>query len=80
MIAMTTKYLIEVRDDKGKLDFKKELEVRKNHPFLFSKQYFTIDDLCYYMSFGQGRNNPGGPTQLLVFMKSIGATYRIKYW
>jgi hypothetical protein len=40
---MTTKYLVEVRDADGKLDFRKEEEVRKAHPFLFSKANFTLD-------------------------------------
>lgn len=77
---MPTKYIIEVRDENGKLDFRKEDEVRKIHPYLFSKQTFTIDDLCYYMSYGQGRNKPSGPMQLPEFMKSISVSYRFKYW
>jgi hypothetical protein len=74
------KYIVEVRDANGQLDFKKEEEVRKAHPFLFSKREFTIDDLCYYASYGQGRNKPSGPNELPLFMESIGACYRRKYW
>lgn len=77
---VTTRCIIEVRDEDGKLDFRKEDEVKKQHPYLFSKPTFTIDQLCYYMSFGQGRNNPSGPMQLAAFMKEIGASYRVKYW
>ena len=77
---METKYIIEVRDESGKLDFEKEKEIKKLHPYLFSKKTFTIDNLCYYMSFGQGRNNPSGPMQLADFMKQIGVSYRVKYW
>jgi hypothetical protein len=77
---MTQKYLVEVRDANGQLDFRKEEEVRKTHPFLFSKRDFTIDDLCYYASYGQGRNKPSGPMELPAFMKSIGASYRPITW
>jgi len=77
---MRSKYIVEVRDANGQLDFRKEEEVRKAHPFLFSKTEFTIDTLCYYASYGQGRNNPSGPMELPAFMKSIGATYRQKTW
>jgi len=80
MISQYTKFLIEVRDDNGKLDFKKEEEVRKAHPYLFSKPEFTIDQLCYYASYGQGRDNPSGPMELPIFMESIGVSYRMKTW
>lgn len=39
-----------------------------------------IDELCYYASYGQGRDNPSGPLDLPAFMKSIGVTYRQKTW
>jgi len=74
------KYIIEVRDSEGKLDTNKEMEKRKEHPFLFSKPEFKIDDLCYYMSYGQGRDNPSGPLDLPAFMESIGISYRPKTW
>ncbi len=77
---MKEKYIIEVRDADGKLDFRAEEKRRKEHPYLFSKTEFTIDDLCYYMSYGQGRDNPSGPLQLNAFMGSIGISYRVKYW
>jgi hypothetical protein len=77
---MRQKYIIEVRDSEGKLDFKKEEVVRKAHPYLFKKPTYSIDELCYYMSFGQGRNQPSGPMQLSDFMKSINVSYRVKYW
>ena len=77
---MQNKYLVEVRDANGQLDFRKEEEVRKAHPFLFSKRQFTIDDLCYYASYGQGRNQPSGPMELPAFMQSIGASYRPITW
>ena len=73
-------YIIEVRDSEGKLDFESERIKQKEHPFLFSKSEFSIDDLCYYMSFGQGRNQPSGPLELPAFMQSIGITYRAKTW
>lgn len=77
---MNNKYIIEVRDADGKLDFRKEEEVKKAHPYLFSKREFTIDDLTWYASYGQGRNNPSGPSELPAFMKGIGISYRVKYW
>lgn len=79
-MARSNKYIIEVRDENGKLDFVKEKEVKKAHPYLFQKATYSIDDLCYYASYGQGRNNPSGPMQLPEFMKSIGVSYRVKYW
>lgn len=74
------KYLVEVRDEQGRLDFRKEDEVRKAHPYLFEKREYKIDDLEYYASYGQGRNTPMGPLELPAFMKSIGVTYRPKTW
>lgn len=74
------RYIIEVRDEHGQLDFRKEEEKTKEHPYLFSKLTFSIDDLCRYMSFGQERNNPSGPLELPAFMESIGITYRLKTW
>ena len=73
-------FFIEVRDSDGRLDFEIEKIKRKEHPYLFSKQTFSIDDLCYYMSFGQGRDAPKGPMELPAFMGSIGISYRVKTW
>lgn len=77
---MNKRYIIEVRDASGNLDFAAEPQKRKEHPYLFSKREFTIDDLCYYASYGQGRNNPSGPFELGEFMNSIGISYRVKTW
>jgi hypothetical protein len=75
------KYVIEARDEEGNLvGFEKEAEIKKKYPYLFSKSEFTIDDLCYYASYGQGRDNPTGPPGLDEFLKSIGLTRRRKYW
>ena len=74
------RYIIEVRDAKGHLDFDAEKTKRVEHSYLFSKQLFSIDNLCYYASYGQGRNNPTGPMQLKTFMDEIGITYRRKTW
>jgi hypothetical protein len=74
------KYIIEVRDQDGKLDFVKEEIKKKEYPYLFSKPYFTIDQLCYYASYGQGRNNRIGPMKLGQFMSEIGICYRMKTW
>jgi hypothetical protein len=77
---MADKYIIEVRDANGALDFRAEDVKRLEHPYLFSQREFTIDNLCYYMSFGQDRNKPSGPMDLPAFMDSIGISYRKKYW
>ena len=74
------KYIIEVRDEEGKLDFEAEELRKKEHPYLFSKKTFTIDQLCYYMSFGQNRDKPSGPMEVEAFMMDIGITYRRKTW
>ena len=74
------RFIIEVRDKDGNLDFETEKVKRKEHPYLFEKQEYTIDNLCYYASYGQGRDNPSGPMELGEFMNSIGITYRQKTW
>jgi hypothetical protein len=74
------KFIIEVRDSAGRLDFANEKIKRKEHPFLFSKREFTMDELCYYAAFGQGRNRRIGPMNLGEFMKEIGVSYRQKTW
>lgn len=74
------KFIVEVRDQDGRLDFASEELRRKEHPFLFSKPEFTLDELCHYASFGQGRDNPTGPLTLNGFMAQIGICYREKTW
>lgn len=74
------KFIIEVRDSNGKLDFKKEREIRRIHPVLFQKSEFSIEELCHYASFGQGRNTPTGPLNLKDFFNPIGVFYRPKTW
>lgn len=74
------KYIIECRDTEGNLDFEGEVKLKKEHPYLFSKREFTIDNLCHYASYGQNRNNPSGPQELPAFMQGIGASYRVKSW
>jgi hypothetical protein len=74
------RYIIEVRHADGSLDFDGELRKRKEHPYLFEKHHYSIDNLCYYASYGQGRNNPSGPMELPAFMASIGISYRKKTW
>jgi hypothetical protein len=79
-MTMSKRYIIEVRDADGKLDFEAEKQKKIEHPYLFSKPTFSIDQLCYYMSYGQERDNPSGPLDLPAFMESIGISYREKYW
>jgi hypothetical protein len=73
-------YLVEVRDAEGHLDSEREKAVKIEHSYLFSKIRFSIDEMCYYASFGQGRDNPSGPMQLPEFMSSIGVSYRLITW
>ncbi len=77
---MQDKYIIEVRDHKGQLDFRKEEIIQRQHPYLFTQTEYTIDELTYYASYGQDRNNPVGPTEMGTFYKEIGISYRRKYW
>jgi hypothetical protein len=74
------RFIIEVRDEDGNLDFEAEKQKRQEYGYLFSKRQFTIDNLCYYMSFGQRRDKPSGPMQLPEFMEEIGISYRVKTW
>jgi hypothetical protein len=41
------RFIIEVRGEDDSLDFVAEKLRRQEHPYLFSKQEFTIDYLCY---------------------------------
>lgn len=78
---MQEKYIVEVRDKQGLLaSLEEEQKVKTRHPYLFSKREFTIDDLCHYASYGQGRNNPSGPMDIYEFYREIGVSYRVKYW
>ena len=77
---MMNHYIVEVRNDQGQLDLSKEEQLRTEHPYLFTKPAFTMDELCHYASYGQGRNKPTGPLELGDFMQSIGISYRFKYW
>lgn len=73
-------YIIEVRDANGKLDFQAEWCMMAVHPFLFRKHEYTMDELCWWASYGEGRNKALGPMELGAFMKGIGVTYREKTW
>ncbi len=78
--AYSPKYVVEVRGPDGLLDFGKEQEVRKQHPYLFSKPSFTIDELCYYASYGQGRDKPTGTMDVGEFLAGEGISHRAKDW
>lgn len=77
---MQNNYLVEVRNAEGQLDFRKEDEVRKVHPYLFSKPTFSMDELAHYVSYGQGRNQPSGPAEVYPFLKAEGISIRPKTW
>jgi len=73
-------YLVEARDAKGNLDFEKESQLMKAYPYLFSRRYFTIDDLAWWVSYGQPQLGPSGPSEARAFLASIGACIRPKTW
>jgi hypothetical protein len=73
-------YLVEVRDASGILDFRKEDELRKVHPYLFSKQFFKIDELAYYVSYNKPNLGPSSPAQAVDYLKSAGFSIRPKTW
>jgi hypothetical protein len=79
---MSTLLIVEFRDAEGNLVFgEKERAARKAHPYLFSKpEGFTVDELCYWMSFAEGRNKARGPMYLGDFLRSFGFSYRMKTW
>jgi hypothetical protein len=74
------KYLVEARDSSGALDFAQENIARVRHPYLFSKSTFTIDELCHYASYGQGRDTPIGPYELSTWLAEQGLACRPKTW
>jgi len=77
---MNDQYIIEVRDSENNFDFEKWKRKEQEHPYLFSKSTFSMDELCYFMSFGEDRDEGKGPQELAEFMKSIGISYRMKTW
>jgi len=77
---MYDQYIIEVRDNENNLDFEKWARKEQEYPYLFSKPIFSMEELCYFMSFGENRDEGKGPLELAEFMKSIGITYRAKTW
>jgi hypothetical protein len=76
------KYIIEARDDNGNLLFGGDSqEVVDKYPEFFSRREWSIDQLCWTVSFAGGRDKPTGPGGLDKFFKSRpGLTYRIKTW
>jgi len=78
--AMKQKYLAEVRDADGQLDFRKEEELRKVHPFLFGRSEFTQDNLTWWASYGEGRNQPSTFAEARKFLACLGVSIRPKTW
>lgn len=74
------KYIIEVRDSDGNFNPDLKRELSKKYPEFFESEEFTMFNLCWLASYAGGRNNPLGPMELGDFMKSIGLSYREKYW
>lgn len=79
-ISRHDRFIIEVRDTRGKLDFEKEKVVREQHPYLFQRDAYSLDDLLRYVSFGQGRDKPISPKELPKYLKDMGVTARRIYW
>jgi len=73
-------YIVECRNYRGEIDLDKALEAKKNHPYLFSKEKYKLHDLCYYASYGQGRDDPTGPYGLDEFLTSCGVEARPITW
>lgn len=80
MSVQSESWIVEVRDENGELDPKKEVSVRQAHPFLFSREEYSIDSLCWYASYGQGRNESIGPMTLEAALREFGVSIRRKYW
>jgi hypothetical protein len=77
---MKKNYVIEVRDADGNLDRTREAELRKKHPFLFTKPAFSQEKLVYWASFGEGRNKPICALDMISFYEKIGFCLRLKTW
>jgi len=77
---MKQKYLVEVRGADGHLDFKKEDELRKAHPYIFSKSEFTQDNLTWWASYGEGRIKPSTFAEARKFLADLGVSIRPKTW
>ena len=76
-----TRYIVEARTPDGRLaPLAVEQELRRRHPFLFSRPTFTIDELAHWVSYGQGRDQPSGPAQTFAFLAELGLPARPKTW
>lgn len=74
-------YIVEAREPDGKLSLAADALPRwQQHPYLRHKRTFTIDDLTWWISFGEGRNTPTSPDKALAFLSSIGLPARLKTW
>jgi hypothetical protein len=75
------KFIVEARNEDGTLcSYEEETKRFNAHPFLKRKQYFTLDELVYWTSYGEGRNTPMGQDKAFEFLRSIGLPARYKYW
>lgn len=80
MNSSRTRYIIEPRNGDHLVSDILAQQRRQAHPYLFSKDAFTIDELCHWVSFGEGRDNPCGPSETFAFLRSIGLPAREKTW
>jgi len=80
MSRARTLYVIEARDG-DYLASNDDSELRFTaHPYLRSKATYTIDELTRWVSFGEGRDQPCGPSETFAFLRAIGLPAREKTW
>jgi hypothetical protein len=72
-----TRYIVEAREPDGTLAPMSRFDA---HPYLRSRPTFTIDQLCWWASYGDGRNTPRGPAATFQFLRDLGLPAREKTW
>jgi len=81
-MSRRTRYIVEPRDPStGRLLTGTAASGRwMRAPYLLSKTYFTIDELAHWVSFGEGRSKPCGPTETFAFLRELGLPAREVTW
>jgi hypothetical protein len=74
------RYIVEPRNGSHLASNEECAERYARHPYLRSKPTFSIDELCHWVSFGEGRNSPCGPSETFAFLQAIGLPAREKTW
>lgn len=76
-----TRYIVEPREPDGTLlTGAAGSERRMRAPYLFSQPTFTIDQLCWWASYGDDRNTPMGPSETFQFLRELGCPAREVTW